>query len=212
MRAVARFLRDRRGASAAEFALVLPLALLILFGIIDAGRYIWEVNQIEKAAQAGARYAVATAIIPGGLDEWDGYRCGGAVVPAGDPICKEALGLIRCASAGAGVACTCVETPCPALGEADSDAFARIIARMRIHAPGIAAKHVVISYSGSGIGYAADPATDEDGNPLSDIAPVVTVAIKSFPMRMLMLFGRQVTLPGARASLTLEDGDGASAS
>ena len=33
------FLTDRRGATAAEFALVLPAALLLLFGVIDVGRY-----------------------------------------------------------------------------------------------------------------------------------------------------------------------------
>ena len=33
-------LRDRRGASAAEFGLVLPLLVILLLGLIDAGRFI----------------------------------------------------------------------------------------------------------------------------------------------------------------------------
>ena len=53
-------LRDRSAASAAEFALVLPLLLLFLFGIIDAGRFMWEYNRAEKATQVGARVAVVT--------------------------------------------------------------------------------------------------------------------------------------------------------
>ncbi len=60
-------LRDRSAASAAEFALVLPLLLLFLFGIIDAGRFMWEYNKAEKATQVGVREAVVTDVIPGGL-------------------------------------------------------------------------------------------------------------------------------------------------
>ena len=50
---------DQRG-SVAEFALVLPLAMLFMLGTIDAGRYLYEVNQLEKATQMGARFAVVT--------------------------------------------------------------------------------------------------------------------------------------------------------
>ena len=48
-------IRDDRGASAAEFTLVLPLLLLMLFGIIDTARFMWAVNRSEKAAQMGVR-------------------------------------------------------------------------------------------------------------------------------------------------------------
>ena len=48
------FLRDRRGASAAEFALVLPLFLLFLLGTIDAGRYIWAVNEAERRRRSAS--------------------------------------------------------------------------------------------------------------------------------------------------------------
>jgi len=204
------FMRRMDGTSAAEFALVLPLALLLLFGIIDAGRYIWEVNQVQKAAEAGARYAVATAIVPSGLNTYDtvGFACPSGTLVAGDPICREALGTIRCATGGGSVSCTCAQSPCPNLGAPNSAAFANIVARMRVFAPQIRPANVVVSYSGSGLGYAGDPATDDDGNPLSDIAPIVTVEVRSFDMRALLLFGGDVSLPGASATLTLEDGDG----
>ncbi len=67
--ALKRVRRDRRGASAAEFALVLPLLLLLLFGIIDAGRFLYETNRAEKATQMGARYAIVTNVIPAGAGQ-----------------------------------------------------------------------------------------------------------------------------------------------
>ncbi len=64
------FVRDERGATAAEFAMLLPIALLFLLGLIDVGRYAWSVNQAEKATQIGARWAVATDMIPQGLYDY----------------------------------------------------------------------------------------------------------------------------------------------
>src|SRR3569833_1308340 len=55
---IRRFIYDRAGSSAAEFALVLPLLLIFLLGIVDAGRWLWTLNRAEKAAQMGARFAV----------------------------------------------------------------------------------------------------------------------------------------------------------
>ena len=50
---VRSFLRDERATSAAEFALVLPVMLFFLLGIIDVGRFMWYVSQAEKATQIG---------------------------------------------------------------------------------------------------------------------------------------------------------------
>lgn len=49
-----------RGAAAVEFALVLPVVLLIIFGIIDFGRMLNAQIVISQAAREGAR---ATALI-----------------------------------------------------------------------------------------------------------------------------------------------------
>jgi Flp pilus assembly protein TadG len=52
--------RDRageRGAAAVEFALVLPLLLLIVFGIIDFGRAYNAQVTLTQAAREGARLA-----------------------------------------------------------------------------------------------------------------------------------------------------------
>ncbi len=51
-----RVARDR-GAAAVEFALVLPLLLLIVFGIIDFGRALNAQITLTQAAREGARLA-----------------------------------------------------------------------------------------------------------------------------------------------------------
>jgi Flp pilus assembly protein TadG len=51
--------RDRtRGQALAEFALVAPIFFLMLFAIIDFGRYVYYVQILNNAAREGARYAI----------------------------------------------------------------------------------------------------------------------------------------------------------
>lgn len=52
-----RWLEDRRGAAAVEAALVMPLLLLLMAGLIDGSRAIVQSMQVSAAAQAGADYA-----------------------------------------------------------------------------------------------------------------------------------------------------------
>jgi Flp pilus assembly pilin Flp len=51
--------RDERGASAVEFALVLPLLLMLLFGIISTGRVYSDHLSATNAVREGARYGAA---------------------------------------------------------------------------------------------------------------------------------------------------------
>ncbi len=51
----------RRSAAAqalVEFALVSPLFLFLIFGVIDFGRYVYYVQILNNAAREGARYAI----------------------------------------------------------------------------------------------------------------------------------------------------------
>jgi Flp pilus assembly protein TadG len=47
-----------RGQALVEFALVLPLLLLLVFGIVDAGRLIYAYNTVSNSARNGARVAI----------------------------------------------------------------------------------------------------------------------------------------------------------
>jgi Flp pilus assembly protein TadG len=50
--------RRTTGQSLVEFALVLPVFLLIVFGLVDAGRLIYTYNTLSNAARDGARVAI----------------------------------------------------------------------------------------------------------------------------------------------------------
>ncbi len=52
------FFRRDDGQSLVEFAIMLPLMLLIVTGVFDAGRAIWQENTLAYAAREGTRYAI----------------------------------------------------------------------------------------------------------------------------------------------------------
>lgn len=54
-------IRGNRGQSVIEFALILPLMLLILFGITEFGRCWMTQNILTSAAREGCRLAIVTA-------------------------------------------------------------------------------------------------------------------------------------------------------
>lgn len=199
---IGKLLLNRSGSSAAEFALVLPLLILFLFGIMDGGRYLWEVNKAEKATQAGARVAVVTDVLDSGLSgqSYVGQTVGTVTLTQGDVIPAAALGELRCTNSG----CSCIAGSCPTV-VAPSDyatRFNRIVTRMRYMKSDVAAANVRITYRGSGLGYAGDPNGME-------IAPLVTVELFNVQFRPLILFNAVAfNLPTFRTTLTAEDSSG----
>lgn len=57
MIALARLRRNRRGAAAAEMALVAPLLCAILVGSVELGSYFYNEHILVKAVRDGARFA-----------------------------------------------------------------------------------------------------------------------------------------------------------
>jgi len=49
---------ERRGQTLVEFALILPVFVLILVGIVDLGRAVYAYHTINNAAREGARQAI----------------------------------------------------------------------------------------------------------------------------------------------------------
>ena len=191
---------DRSGGSAAEFALVLPLLILFLLGILDGGRFLWETNKAEKATQVGARVAIVTDVLDDGLatEQYVDQTVGGITLTQGDVIPAAALGELKCDIGG----CDCESGTCPQAGTFNTAAFNAIVQRMSYLKPGIAASDVTITYRGSGLGFAGDP----NG---MQISPLVTVELNGVQFRPLVLFGAiPINLPTFRTTLTAEDSDG----
>jgi len=183
------------GSSAAEFALVLPLLLVFLFGIIDGGRFIWEYNRAEKATQMGTRFAVVTDPVAPGLFS---YKFTSDGLGAGDLIPASELGTITCNS----TSCSCTSGTCPAGTGAPTGAWTALVTRMRQIDPNISADNVQVQYQGSGLGFAGNPSG-------MDIEPIVTVKLSGLqftPLTTLTL--ASFTMPDFHAALTAEDSEG----
>lgn len=58
---LADYIRNNRGQSLVEFALVLPVLTLLVFGIIDYGRLFNEFLVISHASREGARAGIVAA-------------------------------------------------------------------------------------------------------------------------------------------------------
>jgi Flp pilus assembly protein TadG len=189
---IRRLFLDQSAASAAEFALVLPLLLLLIFGIIDGGRWMWTYNRAEKATQMGARFAVVAYPVTDGIDS---SYIGVNGLTQGDLIPASDFGKISCTNSG----CTCATTPCPSLGTFSATNFDHIVDRMKLFLPELSYSNVSVEYSSSGLGYAGNP----NG---ADLSPLVTVKLSGLqftPITTLML--GTLTMPSFTTTLTAED-------
>lgn len=80
----------QHGAAAVEMALILPLLLALLFGIIEFARYTSTEHGVSTAAREAARFAIATGGSPPqyadctGIQAAASQRSGIAYVTAGD--------------------------------------------------------------------------------------------------------------------------------
>ena len=104
MSGLRRFFRDQnseeqRGQSLVEFALLLPLMLLIITGLFDVARAVWEENTLAYAAREGTRYAIVHG--SAGSPAADPTDVGNALCNPGDVvICTNIPNVVRAAAIG----------------------------------------------------------------------------------------------------------------
>ena len=54
---IGRFIRSEAGSPSAEFALLIPTLVVLLFGGFESGNFMWTQHKLVVAAREGARYA-----------------------------------------------------------------------------------------------------------------------------------------------------------
>ena len=151
------------GQALIEFAVVLPLFLLIVFGLIDVGRLVYTSSTVSQAAREGARLAAAEA-------RWIGST---------HPACVAQESGITSARPGAHV--------CPVNVAAFKSHIADAVERMTVAVGPITDVHISCN-DGSGL----DPApsgewtessggngcADVDGDPISGSGELVSVRLE----------------------------------
>ena len=204
MKHVHHLIREESGATAAEFALVLPLLLILLFGTIDVGRYVWSLSQAEKATQIGARWAVATNTIPVDLQTYSYAVKGG--IAQGNQVPPASFPGIYCTGTVSSATCTWKgSAPSGFSTVYSAAAFKALVDRMKQINPDIDYSNVRVDYDWSGLGFAGDP-----NGP--DVAPLTKVTLQGVQFRPFtaFIFNGAIPLPQLAYALPMEDGSGTS--
>lgn len=189
-----RLIRDQRGTSCVEFSLVAFVFFMMIFGLIDFSRAMWEWNAAAKATHWGVRYAVVNDIVSLQFKNFNGLASGalesGQDISGADVIDTFGKDWIKCNNAG------CEDDP----GQMDPVAFGLIVQRMQAIYDKIRDENVVIVYTHVG-GFA--------GNSLGpDLEPLVTVSLRDMQFDFITpgLVGIfTLDLPDFVASMTSED-------
>ena len=122
-----RMQRFRRGQALVEFALVAPVLFLLLFSVIEFGRYIYTSNVLSDATREGTRYAIVhgsaaackSGPLPGGPPP-PVNACDPSGQKVVDVVKRFAVGVVADATiqvvvcwedpANAGIGSTCINT------------------------------------------------------------------------------------------------------
>ena len=70
---------DRAGSVAVEMAIVLPLVLLFMVGLMEFGRILWTQATLDYAVEAAARCAVVNSVAWGSIAQTQAYAADRAV-------------------------------------------------------------------------------------------------------------------------------------
>ena len=183
------FWKDKRGISTIEFAIVALVFFMLLFGIVDIGRAMFEWNSAAKATHWGVRLAVVSNMVAPGLYTYDGVAAAGGnglPIPAGaidpNPV-------------------VCTNSGCNGYGPINTAAFNAIVARMQQAYSRVEPENVVVEYLHvPGVGFA--------GNPYGpDFVPIVTVRLQGMAFNLLTtLFGfASINMPAFASTMPGED-------
>lgn len=200
--------QDEAGAVFTEFAILLPVLVLVMCGSIDFLYAFYQWNSAVKAVEVGARIAAVSDPVAVGLNNLSNQ----AVMNGALPGATMPSFTVTCLSES----CTCVGT-CTGLVEKsfDTAAIDRIVfGRGRTKCseaqtyytsgmcnvlPSITPANVVIVYQQTGLGYAGRP-----GGPV----PTIQVALRDMQFQFFFLsslLGVHIAMPPITTTITAED-------
>lgn len=151
---------DQRGQGLVEFAVVLPVFLLAIFGLLDVGRLVYTNSALSQAAREGARLGATEA---GRI---------GAVGPA----CVADPSLVGTSNPGAQV--------CPADVATFKNHIVGAVNRMVVNMGPISVVHISCDSDGSGPsiewseGAGGNGCHDGSGNPIAATGQLVSVRVQ----------------------------------
>jgi Flp pilus assembly protein TadG len=96
---------SERGAAAVEFALILPVLLVLVGGTIDFGRLFYTQIQLSNAARDGVRLAAL------GSTTYSTTQIQARTVTAASPLAVQTSGVTVTACTGAGTSATVTVVP-----------------------------------------------------------------------------------------------------
>ena len=174
--------KDKRGASVAEFALILPILLGLTFGIIEVGILAWQLQLGSFASKKAVRIAsTRSLVVPGSLPDC-GVSANG--FPAGT-VCSDIPG-------SSGWSVTCSASNC-------GPDFDRVVQEIVDIYPQAAPENIQIELQGAGLGFVG----------LGRPVPIITVSFVGltydFPVLSNVLGLGSVNLPVLSASAPAED-------
>ena len=193
--------RSEEGAALVEAALILPVMLLLLFGLVEISLYFWNASLAAKAAQLGARRAIvsdAVAVGPG-LDPaesegyWDGLPPGLRCFPAGQGASACPQFAVQC---DATTGCRCEGGGCRFTYAAAR--LTPILRAMQAVMPSLKPENVRVGYATNGLGYVGRPL------PVPVDVSVSLIGLNHRPLFLGDLMGSMLPLRGA-ARLPSED-------
>jgi hypothetical protein len=202
--------RDETGAVFAEFAILLPVIVLLLGGSIDFLYAFYQWNAAVKAVEVGARIAAVSDPVALGLNEFSNQAVLNGAVPG---------------TTMPAFTVTCQDDSCSCLGACaglvqnsfNEKAMDRIVFGRGLNKkacghqksyymtgmcdllPAISRENVVVVYKQTGLGYAGRP-----GGPL----PTIQVSLTGMQFRFFFLnsfFGVHVAMPTITITITAED-------
>lgn len=190
--------RNESGAALIEAALVLPVLLVLIFGMADLSLFLWQQNAAQKAVQLGVRQAVVSqsaAVGPGltpteSLNYWDGLPLGHSCAPARDRGSACPVFAVMCSVRE--------QCACPGFGRCNFSFaevnLAPIHQAMRATLPQLRPDQIEIAYATNYLGYVGRPVP----------VPVnVTVSLVGLRYDLLFLGNLLGSSLAIRASATL---------